>query len=62
MTDGLYLYCQRLFQRSRFRPHQFVCGQPDCQWQRRRDYHRRRIETTGGDDIVFRVVTTADPS
>ncbi len=38
-------YCQRLFQPSRFRPQQFVCSHPDCQRQRRRDYHRRKIET-----------------
>ena len=37
-------YCQQLFQPSRFHPHQFICGRPDCQRHHRREYHRRKIE------------------
>jgi hypothetical protein len=36
-------YCQQTFQPSIYRPQQSVCSQPDCQGQRRRDYHRDRI-------------------
>jgi hypothetical protein len=45
MSDRRCRYCQQLFQPSRFRPHQFVCSRSDCQRQRRRDYHRGKIET-----------------
>jgi hypothetical protein len=38
-------HCQQLFQPSRFHPEQIVCGRPECQRQRQRDYHRRKIET-----------------
>jgi hypothetical protein len=38
-------YCQQSFQPSRFRPDQAVCSQPDCQRQRRADYHRAKIKT-----------------
>ncbi len=37
-------YCQQSFQPSRFRPDQAVCSQPDCQRQRRADYHRSQIK------------------
>jgi hypothetical protein len=36
-------YCQQIFQPSIYRPQQRVCSQPECQRQRRRDYHRERI-------------------
>ena len=36
-------YCQQIFQPSHYRPQQSVCSQPDCQRQRRTDYHRQRI-------------------
>ena len=36
-------YCLQLFEPSLYRPHQGVCGQPECQRQRRSDYHRERI-------------------
>jgi len=36
-------YCQQIFQPSIYRPQQSVCGQPECQRQRRSDYHRTRI-------------------
>lgn len=45
MNDRRCRYCQQLFQPSRFRPHQFVCSRSECQRQRRRDYHRRKVET-----------------
>ena len=45
MNDRRCPYCPQLFQPSRFHPQQFVCGRPDCQRQRRRDYHRRKIAT-----------------
>jgi hypothetical protein len=38
-------YCQQPFQPSRFRPDQAVCSQPECQRQRRADYHRTKIKT-----------------
>ena len=34
-------YCQRVFQPCRYHPQQLVCSRPDCQRQRRREYHRR---------------------
>ena len=45
MSDRRCRYRQQLFQPSRFHPHQFLCGDTDCQRQHRRDYHRRKIET-----------------
>jgi hypothetical protein len=38
-------YCQQSFQPSKFRSDQAVCGQPDCQRQRRTDDHRRRLQS-----------------
>lgn len=38
-------YCQQPFEVSRFRPQQKVCSQPDCQRQRRADYHRQKRRT-----------------
>lgn len=38
-------YCQQFFQPTKYRPDQSVCSQPDCQRQRRADYHRQKIET-----------------
>jgi hypothetical protein len=37
-------YCQQLFQPSKFRRDQSVCGQPECQRKRRTDDHRHRLE------------------
>ena len=45
MSNRRCRYCQQLFQLSRYHPHQFVCSQPDCQRQRRREYHRRKLHT-----------------
>jgi hypothetical protein len=36
-------YCEHEFQPSKFQPGQLVCSQPDCQRQRRADYHRQKI-------------------
>lgn len=38
-------YCQQLFPPSVYRPQQNVCSQPDCQRQRRADYHQRKLAT-----------------
>jgi hypothetical protein len=38
-------HCQQLFLPSPFHSKQFVCSRSDCQRQRQRDYHRRKIET-----------------
>ena len=45
MSDRHCRYCQQVFQLSRYHPHQLVCSQPDCQRQRRREYHRRKLHT-----------------
>jgi len=44
MSDRRCRQCQQPFHPSRFHPEQIVCGRPGCQRQRRRDYHRRKIE------------------
>ena len=36
-------YCQQPFQPSKFHSQQNVCSRPECQRQRRAEYHRRRI-------------------
>lgn len=36
-------YCQKSFQTSKFQPLQAVCGEANCQRQRRSDYHRQKI-------------------
>jgi len=38
-------YCAQVFAPSPFRPQQRVCNQPECQLRRRREYHRRKIQT-----------------
>ena len=45
-------YCRESFVPSRYRPDQRVCSLPECQRRRRRDYHRRKLET----DPVYRQV------
>jgi hypothetical protein len=35
-------HCQSWFTPSVYRPQQKVCSRPDCQRQRRREYHRRK--------------------
>jgi hypothetical protein len=38
-------YCQQLFLPALYCPGQIVCGAPDCQGRRRREYHRRKLQT-----------------
>jgi hypothetical protein len=45
MSDSRCRFCQAVFQFSRYHPHQRICGRPDCQKQRRREYHRRKLDT-----------------
>jgi len=45
-------YCQQSFLPSVYRPQQEVCGQPECQRQRRADYHRKKLAI----DPVYRQV------
>lgn len=45
-------YCQALFFPSNYRPQQVVCSQAACQLRRKREYHRRKLET----DAVYRQV------
>jgi len=35
--------CQQFFQPCHYHPQQIVCSQPDCQRQRRQEYHRRKL-------------------
>jgi hypothetical protein len=46
-------YCQGWFTPSIYRPQQKVCSRPDCQRQRRRDYHRQKRVT----DAEYRQTT-----
>lgn len=46
-------YCQRIFQLSIYRPQQSVCSGPECQRQRRAEYHRRKIRI---DSVYAQVV------
>jgi hypothetical protein len=47
-------YCHKPFDPSPFHPNQRVCLSPECQRQRRRDYHRNKIAT----DSEYRQVCT----
>jgi hypothetical protein len=57
MSDHRCPYCKQAFQSSLFCPGQSVCSRPDCQRQRRRDYHRRKIAS----DPVYRQVCRDSP-
>jgi hypothetical protein len=57
MSDHRCRYCRQLFQPSCYHPQQLVCSQPDCQRQRRRDYHRLKITS----DPVYRQVCRDSP-
>lgn len=46
-------YCQRSFHPSPYRLQQRVCSQAECQWHRRVDYHRQKIQT---DPVYAQVV------
>ena len=43
MGERRCLYCEKLFQSSKFQPRQTVCGEVECQRARRTDYHRKKI-------------------
>jgi hypothetical protein len=43
MGERRCLYCQQVFQPSKFQLRQAVCGGADCQRHRRTDYHRAKI-------------------
>jgi hypothetical protein len=43
MGERRCLYCQQIFQPSKFQLRQAVCGGADCQRRRRTDYHRAKI-------------------
>ena len=43
MVERRCRYCNEVFQPSKYQPQQAVCSQPDCQQQRRADYHRQKI-------------------
>jgi hypothetical protein len=53
MSDRRCRYCQQFFQPAPFHPQQLVCSKPDCQRQRRREYHRRKIHS---DPLYAQVV------
>jgi hypothetical protein len=36
-------YCQKSFQPSKFQARQTVCGEAECQRERRTDYHRGKL-------------------
>ena len=43
MRERRCLYCQQIFQPSKFQRRQAVCGEADCQLRRRADYHRAKL-------------------
>ena len=43
MDERRCLYCQQIFQPSKFQRRQSVCGEADCQRRRRAEYHRRKL-------------------
>ncbi len=52
MSDRRCLCCQQVFQPAPYHPQQLVCSQPECQRQRRRNYHRRQLAS----DSLYRQV------
>jgi hypothetical protein len=57
MSDRRCRYCQQVFQPAAYHPQQLVCSQPQCQRQRRRDYHRHKVAS----DPVYRQVCLESP-
>jgi hypothetical protein len=51
-------YCRQVFQPAPYHPQQQVCGNPACQSQRRRDYHRQKIAS----DPVYQQVLFGEPA
>ncbi len=45
MNDRRCCYCQQVFHPSPYRPQQAICSQASCQRQRRREYHRSKIQS-----------------
>ncbi len=43
MGERRCLYCQQMFQPSKFQRRQTVCSEADCQRRRRADYRRRKL-------------------
>jgi hypothetical protein len=43
MVERRCRYCQQAFQPSKYQPNQSVCSRPECQRQRRTEYHRTRL-------------------
>jgi hypothetical protein len=43
MGERRCVYCQQVFQPSKFQPRQTVCGGADCQRGRRTEYHRKKL-------------------
>jgi hypothetical protein len=43
MVERRCLYCQQVFQPSKFQPSQAVCGGTDCECRRRTEYHRKKL-------------------
>ena len=58
MSDRHCRYCQQVFEPAPYHPHQQVCSRPDCQQQRRRDYHQQKIAS----DPVYRQVCLDSPA
>jgi hypothetical protein len=57
MNEKRCRYCQKSFQPSKFQRGQQVCSAPECQRQRRADYHRQKIAT----DSEYRQVCRDSP-
>lgn len=36
-------YCEKSFRPSKFQPRQAICSEADCQRQRRKDYHKKKV-------------------
>ena len=57
MKDRRCRFCRQVFQPAPYHPQQQVCGNPACQSQRRRDYHRQKIAS----DPVYQQVCLESP-
>lgn len=57
MSERRCRYCQKSFQPSKFQSRQQVCGAPECQKQRRTEYHKQKIST----DPEYREVCRESP-
>ena len=57
MKDRRCRFCRQVFQPAPYHPQQQVCGNPVCQNQRRRDYHRQKIAS----DPVYQQVCLESP-